>query len=172
MLSGLHSVCQSQVYIAFANKAWFGIRVNHNPKPGSPHTWQCVESVLAVSISILGSSLPVGAIDGASYSTQAFRVCNVPLFIIIAFLTITFRRQKARIRYPNTPSLLGFLRCGFFSLYTPTLVVAVHTIDWSIAWCVCGGWGYRRHLQTRRKRPSHGHIHFSTLFYFIVESGI
>ena len=76
-----------------------------------------------------------------------------------------FRWQKARICNRNTPSLLGFLRCSFFAHYTPTSIVAVHTIYWSITWFVCGVWGYRGHLQTRRKRPSHGHIRFSTSFH-------
>ena len=116
-----------------------------------------------MSVSILGASL--GSIVSASYST----FCNVFLSIIFAFLTIIFRWQKARIRNRNAPSLLGFIRCSIFAQCTPTLVVAIHTIDWSITWLVCGGWGYRRHLQTRRKRPSHGHIHFSMSFYFIVE---
>ena len=120
----------------------------------------------AVSVSIFGSSL--GAIVCASYST----FCIVFLFIIIAFLTIIFRRQKACIRNRITLSLLGFFRCSYFAHYTPTSVVAVHTIDWSIPRSVCGGWGNWRHLQTRRKRPSHGHIHCSTSFHFIVESGI
>ena len=121
---------------------------------------------LAVSVSILGSSL--GAIVSASYST----FCNVFLFIMITFLIIIFRREKACIRNSITLSLLGFFRCSHFAHYTPTFVVAVHTIDWSITWSVCRGWGYWRHLQTRRKRPSHGHIHFSNSFYFIVESVI
>ena len=110
-----------------------------------------------MSVSILGSCL--GAIVSASYST----FCNVSLFIIIAFLIIVFRWQKARIRNCITLSLLGFFRCSFFAHYTPAFVVAVHTIDWSIAWFVCGGWSYRRHLQTRRERRSYGHIHFSNV---------
>ena len=113
---------------------------------------------LAVSVSITGSSL--GAIVSASYST----FCNVSLSIIAAFLTIISRRQKACIRNRDTSSLFGFFRCSFFAHYTPTFILAVHTIDWSITWFVCWGWGYRRHLQTRRKRPSYGYIHFSTSF--------
>lgn len=121
---------------------------------------------LAVSISILGSSL--GSITCASYST----FCNVSLFIIITFLIIIFRRQKAHICNRNAPSLLGFFCCSFFPHYTPTIVVAAHTVDWSITWFICGSWGYRRHLQIRRKRSSHGHIHFSSSFYFTIESEI
>ena len=110
-----------------------------------------------MSVSILGLSF--GAIVGASYST----FCNLSLFIIIEFLTIIFRRQKARILNRNTPFILRFFRCSFFAHYTPTFDVAVHTVDWSIAWFVCGGWSYRRHLQTRRERRSYGHIHFSNV---------
>ena len=122
-----------------------------------------------MSLSILGSSL--GAIVSASYST----FCNLSLlFSLLQFLlTIIFRRQKAHIRNRITLPLLWLLRCSFFALYTPTFVVAIYTIAWSITWVVCGGWCHRRHLQSRGKRPSNGYIHFSTsnFFYFIIKSG-
>ena len=41
--------------------------------------------------------------------------------------------------------------------------MAVCTSDWSITWYGCGGGGYRRHLQTSRKRPSLGYILCSML---------
>lgn len=44
--------------------------------------------------------------------------------------------------------------------------MAVRTSDWSITWFGCGGGGYRRHLQTTRKRPSLGYILCSMSFYF------
>ena len=46
--------------------------------------------------------------------------------------------------------------------------MAIHTIAWSISWFVCGGWCHRRHLQSRGKRPSNGHIHFSTSFFYLL----
>ena len=118
---------------------------------------------LAVSVSIFASSL--GALLGASYST----FCNVSFFIVVEFLcilTIIFRWQKARIPIHNALSFFGFFWCSFFTHYTPAIVVAVCTSDWSITRFVCRGGGHWRHLQTRRKRASHGHILCSMLSYF------
>ena len=110
---------------------------------------------LTVSVVMLGASL--GGLTSASYST----FCKVFLSIVISIKIwhfFTSRRQKARIPDCITPSLLGLFRCSFFTNYTPTIVVAVCTSDWSITWYGCRGRGYRRHLQTTRKRRSLGYI--------------
>ena len=44
--------------------------------------------------------------------------------------------------------------------------MAVCTSNWSITWFGCGSGGYRRYLQTTRKRPSLGYILCSMSFYF------
>ena len=114
----------------------------------------------AVSISVFAACL--GALISSSYST----FCNVSCFIFIYILTTIFRWQKARILNCITTSLLRFFRRSFLRYYTPTVLVAIRTSDWSITWFVCWGGGYRRYIQTGRKRASHGHIFRGMSVYF------
>lgn len=115
---------------------------------------------LAVSISVFASSF--GALIGASYST----FCNVfsPKYCQIRLIFIIFRWQKAYIHNRNTLSLLGFFWCILFAHYTPTIIMAIRTSNRIITWPICWAGGHRRHIQTRRKRPSLGHILCSVSF--------